>query len=316
MKLPDAAKLPVINGVGPSVIVLPHTFESGETAYKWKTVLDFLTERFTNLTRGDIVSRIENGMVRDVNGEAISVTAGYQPQQKLYYYRAIENELPVPFHETILFEDELIVVADKPHFLAVTPGGRFLQETLLIRLKRKLANNLLAPMHRIDRETAGLVLFCKVPALRGKYQLLFQQRQVQKTYLAVATSVTKLRLPITYRSRIETSENFMQMQEVAGEANAEVCIECLHADAAAGAATHALYQLRPVTGKKHQLRVQMAALGLPILGDQIYPTHVGAANEDTSQPLQLLAQKIAFTDPVTGAVREFMSARTLKHAPV
>ncbi len=314
--MPSPSVLPTKDGVGPSVIVLP------ENQTLWSTVLDFLTERFTNLTREEIIRRIESGAVCDADGTPILINAAYQPNKKIYYYRAIDNEALVPFQETILFEDELIVVADKPHFLAVTPGGRFLQETLLIRLKRKLACDVLAPMHRIDRETAGLVLFSKVPATRGQYQTLFQYQQVTKTYLAVTnvnrTATTQsgsqsgsLTFPLTYQSRIKQSQHFMQMQEIAGEPNCEVEIDFLRADT-----QHALYQLTPSTGKKHQLRVQMAALGLPILNDQIYPMHISAANEDINRPLQLLAHTLAFTDPVTGRVREFVSQRTLALAPL
>jgi len=300
--MPD---LPTRDGVGPSVITLPRD------ASDWKTILDFLVTRFTYLTRDEISQRIDAGAIYDAVGVPISSGTKYQPQQKLYYYRAIENEVPVPFQETILFEDELIVVADKPHFLAVTPGGRFLQETLLVRLKRKLGCDLIAPMHRIDRETAGLVLFCKVPAMRGQYQLLFQLQRVQKTYLAVAPLNRTHAMPLTYRSCIKQSSYFMQMMEVAGAPNCDVKIDCVREGM-----HRALYQLSPSTGKKHQLRVQMAALGLPILNDQIYPLHVSAAEEDMLKPLQLLAQKIAFTDPVTGSAREFVSERLLALAPI
>lgn len=282
---------------------------------EWKTILDFLVTRFTYLSRDEIAQRIEAGAVCDATGAPISPSSIYQPQQKLYYYRAIENEALLPFQETILFEDEFIVVADKPHFLAVTPGGRFLQETLLVRLKRKLGCDTLTPMHRIDRETAGLVLFCKVPAMRGQYQMLFQYQQMQKTYLAVAGCNDKLVMPLTYRSCIKQSQHFMQMEEVAGEPNSEVHIDCLRQNTQNNT-RNGLYQLTPKTGKKHQLRVQMAALGLPILNDQIYPIHISAADENTAEPLQLLAHTLAFTDPVTGRAREFMSQRTLALAPI
>jgi tRNA pseudouridine32 synthase / 23S rRNA pseudouridine746 synthase len=303
------APLPTKDGVGPSVITLPN--ETGA----WNTILDFLVTRFTYLSRDEIAQRIEAGAVCDEYGAPILPSTKYQPQQKLYYYRAIENEALVPFQETILFEDEWIVVADKPHFLAVTPGGRFLQETLLIRLKRKLGSDTLTPMHRIDRETAGLVLFCKVPAVRGQYQTLFQYQQVQKTYLAVACHNDKLVMPLTYRSCIKQSQHFMQMEEVAGEPNSEVHIDCLRQNTQNNT-QNALYQLTPKTGKKHQLRVQMAALGLPILNDKIYPIHISAADENTAEPLQLLAHTLVFTDPVTGRAREFMSQRSLALAPI
>jgi tRNA pseudouridine32 synthase / 23S rRNA pseudouridine746 synthase len=308
--------LPVRDGVGPSVILLPAM--TGASA--WPTLLDFLVERFPHVSRDDIMLRIQRGDVTDAKGAPILANSPYQPHQKLYYYRATTNEIPVPDQETIVFEDEWIVVADKPHFLAVTPGGRHLHETLLVRLKRKLGIDTLAPMHRIDRETAGLVVLTKKPETRGQYQALFQTKRIQKTYLAVSLVTptnNAIPLPMTYRSHIVASTHFMRMREatpdepIATEPNAEVYIRRIAADS-----TNALYQLIPTTGKKHQLRVQMAALGMPILYDQMYPDHLpDTVNDDFSRPLQLLAQSIAFSDPMTGQAREFSSARRLAHAP-
>jgi tRNA pseudouridine32 synthase / 23S rRNA pseudouridine746 synthase len=308
--------LPIKDGVGPSVIVLPGV-PAATGANKWPTLLDFLVERFPNVSREDIILRIQRGEVTDAKGAPILANSPYQPHQKLYYYRATVNETPVPDQETIVFEDEWIVVADKPHFLAVTPGGRHLHETLLVRLKRKLGLDTLAPMHRIDRETAGLVVLTKKPETRGRYQALFQTKRVQKTYLAVAPINDAIALPMTYRSHIVAADHFMRMREATPDESREVAPNAeVHIRRIATDSTNALYQLIPMTGKKHQLRVQMAALGMPILYDQMYPDHLpNTVNEDFSRPLQLLAQSIAFTDPMTGGEREFSSARRLAHAP-
>ncbi|MBL8525063.1 MAG: pseudouridine synthase [Betaproteobacteria bacterium] len=291
-----AALLPTKRGVGPSVIALP--------AGPWRLVIDYLEYRFPAIPREEIARRMREGDVRDDRGEWVLPDAAYRAHQKLYYYRHIENEPRIPFDEKILFEDELIVVADKPHFLPVTPGGRYLQETLLVRLKRKLGIDALAPMHRIDRETAGLVLFTKQPHTRGIYQALFSQKTVRKQYEAVARWREDLPLPLEYKSRLVNADHFMRMREEAGEANAETRIELIERRGEL-----ARYALFPVSGKRHQLRVQMAALGLPILNDQIYPHHVAAEDldGDYSRPLQLLAKGIGFRDPVTGSERIFES---------
>jgi tRNA pseudouridine32 synthase/23S rRNA pseudouridine746 synthase len=296
--------LPVRDGVGPSVIVLPEGH--------WATVLDFLDEKFPTVSRADIAARMARGDVRDAAGVPVPISAAYHPDQKLYYYREIPDEPKLPFSEAVLFEDDLIVVADKPHFLPVTPGGRFLQETLLVRLKRRLGLDGLAPMHRIDRETAGLVLFTKQPSLRGKYQTLFEQRTVEKTYEAWAGWRGDLPLPMTYRSHLQESAHFMRMQEDTSglEPNSQTDIALIERRG-----EHARYRLKPVTGKKHQLRLHMAALGLPILNDQIYPEHATEDEEDLTRPLQLLAAAIAFTDPVTGQLRYFQSQRILAGPP-
>ena len=294
------ALLPTRNGVGPSCIVLP--------AGDWPRVIDFLAFRFPAIPHDEIADRMQRGDVRDDRGALVAADAAYRAHQKLYYYRSIEAEPRIPFDEQILFEDELIVVADKPHFLPVTPRGRYLQETLLVRLRRKLTLDSLAPMHRIDRETAGLVLFTKQPQMRGVYQELFSHREVTKHYEAVAPYRADLALPLTYRSRLASGDHFMRMCEVAGEPNAETHISLIETNGRL-----ARYALSPVTGKRHQLRVQMAALGLPILHDQIYPLHVNRdeLDGDYSKPLQLLAKAIAFRDPVTGAERRFESGRRL-----
>ena len=293
--------LPTRNGVGPSCIALPPG--------QWPRVIDFLADRFDTIPRAEIEARMARGDVRDAAGGFVLPGHLYQPHARLYYYRSIDAEVRIPFDEIVLFEDDQIVVADKPHFLPVTPGGRYLQETLLVRLKRKLGLDTLAPMHRIDRETAGLVLFTKQPHTRGMYQSLFSQREVVKHYLAIAPYRAELSLPMTYRSRIVNADHFMRMHEANGEANAETGIELLETRGGL-----ARYRLSPLTGKRHQLRVHMAALGMPILNDQIYPEHQSKAQietDDFSKPLQLLAESIAFIDPVTAQARQFESKRIL-----
>jgi tRNA pseudouridine32 synthase/23S rRNA pseudouridine746 synthase len=272
-------------------------------------VIDFLAERFDTISRSEIEARMLRGDVCDAAGECISPAHPYRPHLKLYYYRSIETETRIPFDEEVLFEDDYLVVVDKPHFLPVTPGGRYLQETLLVRMKRRLGVDTLAPMHRIDRETAGLVLFTKQPQTRGIYQELFSRREVIKRYQAIAPRRADLPLPMIYRSRLVGADHFMRMCEADGEPNAETGIERMETRGEL-----ARYRLLPLTGKRHQLRVQMAALGMPILNDQIYPDHrskVQIEEDDFSAPLQLLAEYIAFRDPVTGQDRWFESKRRL-----
>lgn len=302
---PASGALPTRDGVGPGCISLPESPPS-----HWRLVIDFLADRFPLISREEIAARMLRGDVLNVAGEKISSERAYQPHLKLYYYRSIEVETPIPFEEIVLFQDEYVLAVDKPHFLPVTPGGRYLQQTLLVRLKRKLGIDTIAPMHRIDRETAGVVLFTLQPARRGIYQKLFSMQAVEKSYQAVAARRDDLSFPLRYESRLVAADHFMRMREEAGVANALTEISILQTGAAL-----ARYRLQPRTGKKHQLRVQMAALGMPILNDQIYPEHRSKADierDDFSQPLQLLAEKISFTDPISGEVRHFESTRRLQ----
>lgn len=290
------------DGVGRSCVALPPG--------PWATLIEFLVQRFPRIARDEWLARMQRGEVTDAQGTPMSPDAPFRPHGKLYYYRSLPPEPRIPFDEVVLYQDDLIVVADKPHFLPVTPTGRYLQETLLVRLKRKLGIDSLAPVHRIDRETAGLVLFTVQPHTRGRYQALFRDRAVEKRYEAIAPHRADLVWPVIRATRLEEGDSFMTMREVPGEPNAETHIELIESWG-----ERARYGLRPRSGKRHQLRVHMAALGLPIVNDLIYPTlQPDTLEPDYSQPLQLLARALAFTDPVSGASRCFESRHRLTHA--
>lgn len=288
------------NGVGPSTVALP--------AGSWPTIIDFLAAKFPAIPLGEWTERMQRGDVLDAHGHALTVTSGYQPHSKIFYFRSLLSEPRIPFHEVVLYQDDYLVVVDKPHFLPVTPAGRYLQETLLVRLKNSLSIDTLAPMHRIDRETAGLVLFTIQPHTRNLYQSLFRERSVRKQYEAIAPYHPDLTLPTIYRSRLMESAAFMKMEEVAGEPNAETAIELMEVKDSL-----ARYQLEPISGKKHQLRAHLAALGIPIVNDRIYPElyPVEGAEQDFSRPLKLLAKTIQFTDPISQQLHEFESRQSL-----
>ncbi|MES2632686.1 MAG: pseudouridine synthase [Pseudomonadota bacterium] len=298
--------LPVRDGVGASQVSLP--------AGPWLCVLDFLVERFPAISADEWTARMTSGDVLDSAGHAVTPTQAYTPHGKLFYYRTVPDEAVNAAKATVLFEDELLVVADKPHFLPVTPSGQYLQETLLVRLRRQLDQPELTPIHRIDRETAGVVLFAKKRSLCSGYQAIFARREVDKRYEAIAPFDARMQFPLTRSSTLVTSDHFMQMREAdtasGAVANSTTDIELLETQGA-----WARYLLRPASGKRHQLRVHMAALGLPILGDRIYPHLLGQGGDDLSNPLRLLAQSIAFTDPVTGKQRSFRSLLELRFPP-
>ena len=298
---------PSRDGVGPSWVAL--------TPGPWPCLLDFLVWRFPAVGAARWAQRMAEGEVLDGHGRPVTPTQAYRANGKLSYFRRLPPEPRLADDETVLFEDEWLVVADKPHFLPVTPGGRYLQETLLVRLRRRLGIDSLAPLHRIDRETAGVVLFAKQPATRGPYHALFAQRQVHKTYQAIARWQPQLALPLTRSSRLVAGCRFMQMRELGPEdsaaaheqpPNAITTVSCLERQGA-----WARYRLEPLTGQRHQLRVHMAALGLPLLGDQMYPVLGPEGADDPANPLRLLAQAIAFVDPITGQPRRFESLRRL-----
>jgi tRNA pseudouridine32 synthase / 23S rRNA pseudouridine746 synthase len=299
---------PTRNGVGPSSVTVPATVTA------WPCVIDFLSSRFVSIPRATWAARMADGRVIDATGTLITESTPARPHMKVFYYRDITAEPRIPFDETVLFQDAYLVVADKPHFLPVIPSGRYVQETLLTRLKRRLGLDTLTPIHRIDMDTAGLVVFSIQPATRDAYHRLFRERDVYKIYEAIAPLWPGAVFPCTRKSRLVESDQFMHMHEVPGDPNAETRIDLLETRGRL-----ARYSLRPHTGQKHQLRAHMAALGAPIVNDRLYPVIQPYAAEglgaDYSSPLQLLAKSIAFTDPITGQARRFDSTQTLTIDP-
>jgi tRNA pseudouridine32 synthase / 23S rRNA pseudouridine746 synthase len=278
-------------------------------------MLDFFTQQFPKIDPTVWQQRFEDGLVVDSSGQAVKPHSAYVSGQHLYYFRHVLAEPRIPFDEVVLFQDEHLVVADKPHFLPVTPSGRYVQETLLVRLKNKLGLPHLSPLHRLDRDTAGLVLFSVNPKERGAYQQMFHDRKLEKTYEAIAPYREDLQLPMTYESRMEDSDIYMQMIELEPNSRTQISLQRI-LPAKQGGERLASYELKPVTGKRHQLRVHMNALGIPILNDGIYPTltpeQLVMTEADYAKPLQLLAKGLVFVDPITGAERAFESELALQ----
>jgi tRNA pseudouridine32 synthase / 23S rRNA pseudouridine746 synthase len=286
----DSARIdwPLRDGVSASTMVLANLPE-----HERPTSLLLFLEQTMKQTRGlDWENRLKNGLVLDSLGQPLPVDTPYLAGQRIYYWRDAGAEPRIPFDEQIIYQDAYLLVADKPHFLPVAPTGRYVQETLLVRLKKRTGLADLVPIHRIDRDTAGLVMFCIRTQDRDAYAALFRQRQVHKVYECIAPSSVSLQFPLTQRSRIVVSEHsFMQMTQVEGEPNSETRIELIETRG-----DWARYRLMPLTGKRHQLRAHMNALGLPIQGDGIYPVltpePATGAEPDYSRPMKLLARAL------------------------
>jgi tRNA pseudouridine32 synthase / 23S rRNA pseudouridine746 synthase len=268
----------------------------------WPTVLDALCARFVHVAREAWLQRMARGAVTDAQGVALTAQTPYREGLCIHYQREVADEVAIPFEASVLHVDADLVVVDKPHFLPVMPAGRFVEHTVLRRLVRTLGNPELVPLHRIDRLTAGLVLFSANRATRDAYQALFRERRVAKRYLACAPPLPNAAWPLLHRSRLVPGEPFFRMGEVPGTANSETRIEPLSRDGELWR-----YALYPLTGRKHQLRVHMAALGAPIANDPWYPHLTAVAADDWRHPLRLLAQRLAFVDPLSGEQRTFES---------
>lgn len=271
-----------------------------------KRLLNYLCDHFPHISAKEWQQRFEDQLILDMQGQILLIDHPYTANTHIYYYRFLAHEIAVPFEEKILFENDDLIVVDKPHFLTISPSGQYIQETLLVRLKKTTNNPDLTPIHRLDRETAGVVLFSKRPQTRGIYQKMFADRLVKKTYQAIAPYNPDLVFPLSVCLRMEKGEPFYTMQVTEGTANSHTEIEMLEHHQG-----WAKYQLYPSTGKQHQLRVHLNWLNIAIKYDPFYPEVMHKDPNDFSQPLQLLAHKIEFIDPITQQQLCFCSAYEL-----
>lgn len=290
-------KPPAIDGVSPSRYQLPSAH--------WPTVLDALCERFASVTRAAWLDRFARGRVLGEDGAPITSSDACKVGMEIHYYREVSHEATCAEQETVLHVDADLVVVDKPHFLAAVPSGPYVRDTLLARLTRRFGNTDLVPLHRLDRLTAGLMLFSARHETRGLYQSLFRERAIHKEYEAIAAPLPHLQFPHRRESRIERGEPFFRMRECEGDPNSVTDIDIISRGESGWR-----YRLRPITGRKHQLRIHLAALGAPISGDPLYPL-LRAGEDSPTQPLRLLARSLRFVDPIDGRTRIFLSDREL-----
>ncbi len=285
----------------PSVVTMP----AAEKPYP--SMAEFLCRTFPGIPRERWEQRLREGKVLDDQGRPINADTPYSPSKRIFYFREVEHEPVIPFAEQILFQNNEILVADKPHFLPVIPGGRYVQECLLNRLRARTGITDLAPLHRLDRETAGVVVFSVNPKTRGLYHALFMDGKVEKIYLALAeVNPPPRETRWTVENRIVRGEPRFRMKTVPGAVNARSHIQLLEVQGNRG-----LFRLQPVTGKTHQLRLHLSGLGFGIVNDRVYPELQPEQDDDFGRPLQLLAETIQFDDPITGKAMVFRTGRAL-----
>lgn len=262
------------------------------------------------LTPDGLAQRAARGEIVDADGRALSLDEPSRRNTSIYLYRDLPDEVPIPFDLPILYRDENIVVVDKPHFLASMPRGAHVTQTALVRLRRQLGSDAVAPAHRLDRLTAGVLLFTLRQPVRGAYQELFAQRRAEKEYRALAPSADFTGTQVV-RNRIEKTAGDLRARVVEGPVNAiSEITEIARTDAGS------VYRLIPHTGRTHQLRLHMAQNGVPIVGDPLYPEVRPELAQrpdcgDFAEPLRLIAHTLSFTDPLTGQRRRFESRRTV-----
>jgi tRNA pseudouridine32 synthase/23S rRNA pseudouridine746 synthase len=304
--------LPVRDGVNATRLRLP---DEGP----WNTAMDYMMHRWGHIDPQGIEDRFDAGEIVGEGGAPLDRATRLEDHTFIWYYRTLPPESRIPVELNILHQDEHLLVVDKPHFLPTTPGGTYIQESALVRLRNQLELPDLIPMHRLDRMTAGVLLLSTNPETRGKYQVLFEKRQVQKEYECVsaaqpAAGHPAVDFPVVVRNRMTKSRSYLLAEVIDGEPNAETRIGLLETFDA-GTHRRGLYRLEPHSGKTHQLRVHMASLGLGIVNDAFYPDLLDKAPDDYARPLQLLARGIRFVDPISKEPVEYRSRLTLSEAP-
>jgi tRNA pseudouridine32 synthase / 23S rRNA pseudouridine746 synthase len=294
MRRKPSSPLPQRHGLDAARLKLP-------SAGSWASLRDHLVERLPRVAAERIDEMLAEERIWGVRGP-LGADAPFVPDSYIWFHRDLPAEVPVPFEVGVVHRDDDIVVADKPHFLATIPRGQHVMQTALVKLRDSLGLPDLSPAHRLDRVTAGLVLFVVRRELRGKYQTMFRDRVVRKEYEAIAPYDPALELPRVVRSRIVKERGIITAFEVDGEPNAETRVSLVEHRDGLGR-----YRLEPVTGRTHQLRLHMAGLGVPIVNDDFYPVLRERPLDDFSAPLQLLARTLSFVDPVSGVERSFTS---------
>jgi len=284
----------------------PATVTMPKIEKPYPSVLDFLAQRFPKIERSCWERRIAQGKVLGEDGFPITCASLYAPQKRIFYFREVEEERIIPFAEQVLFQNDELLVACKPHFLPVTPGGPYVDECLLHRLRKSTGNDDLVPLHRIDRETAGLVLFSVNSETRDKYGELFRSGGIEKSYRALSAAAGEPGREWLVENRLVRGEPWFRMQTAPGLVNARSRIRLLQVEDGVSE-----FLLNPLTGKTHQLRVHLSGLGFGILNDRYYPQLQQERPDDFDKPLQLLAKAVKFKDPISGKNLEFESGRGL-----
>lgn len=332
------------NGIDPIQLILPRVeelpAELTPNGTAPATIADYLITRFYPNDPQIIHARFNTGEVRLDDGTILTGDSPYMPGERIWYFRELADEPQLPSDMPVLYEDEHVLAIDKPHFLPTTPRGAYIAQTALTKLRVREQNPLLIPIHRLDRPTAGVLLFAKTVEARRPFQMMFQHRQVSKTYRAVApvpadAAAAEQALSaegLQVRSHIQKIRDQLQVQQLSEqecaaqgvEPNTLTTVKILRTFTPSAQAVEgwraepnrewALYDLAPHTGKTHQLRAHLNMLSSPILGDVLYPQVLPDAPDRPEYPLQLLAYSLHFEHPITGERVDLYSGRSLTAA--
>ncbi|GEA87615.1 pseudouridine synthase [Cellulomonas cellasea] len=327
--MPPRSPLPARHGLDAARLRTPDRDRSAPDP--WPTMGAWLRHRLPQHV--DVPGMLAQERFVDEDGRAVRDDDPYEPARYVWFHRDLRDEPVVPGTIHVVHRDERLVVVDKPPFLSTIPRGGHVMQSVVVRLRAELDLPELSPLHRLDRVTSGLLLLATEQRWRGAYQSAFERRAVDKTYRALAPLRADLEVPVVVRNHIHKERGTWCAEVVPGApVNAETLVE-LEREVEAGEVGQevdgggasgrpeagrvgepdrfAVYRLTPRTGRTHQLRLHLAGLGIPIVGDPLYPVVRDVPVDDFRHPLQLLAAEVAFTDPVDGRHRDFRSVRSL-----
>lgn len=271
----------------------------------WPTMRDWLVAKLAPSPE-DVDALLADGTFVDDAGRPLTGREAYRPHTFVWFHRTLRDEVEVPGELRVIHRDERIVVLDKPHFLSTIPRGRHVVQSAVVKARLMLELPELSAAHRLDRGTAGVLLMTTQKRWRAAYHSIFTARTARKVYHAVAPFDPTLTFPRRVESHLVKRVGTLQAETLDEEPNAFTDISVL--DVRDGLA---LYEVRPLTGKTHQIRAHFNQLGIPLLGDPLYPVVRETPIDDFSTPLRLLAHSLEFSDPVDGSLRRFESGRAL-----